>query len=59
MKHLTYGLLLSACLALPSGAAADTGDRVPDLDMEVVHPVIDSFDDFRGRAILVEFFAHW
>lgn len=59
MKYLPQGLLLCAGLALFTSASLDTGDQVPDLDMEIVHPVVDSFDDFRGRAVLVEFFAHW
>lgn len=59
MKYWIPCLLLFAGLALATRESVDIGDQVPELDLEIVHPVIDSFDDFQGRTVLVEFFAHW
>ena len=51
--------LAAVALALPAGAQK-VGTRVPHL------PLIDftgvqatSFDDFVGRAVLLEYFAYW
>lgn len=59
MKALSVGLVLCAGLAFASRGSVDLGDSVPELDLEIVHPVIDCFDDFRGRPVLVASFAHW
>ncbi|MEX1025383.1 MAG: hypothetical protein WD226_09925 [Planctomycetota bacterium] len=44
--------------ALPT--AAQVGEPFPmDAQVEVLHPAAKTLDAFRGRTILVEFFAHW
>ncbi len=59
MNHLSLGLGLAAGLFFATPALAEIGDKMLELDIELVHPDTDSFDAFKGRAILVEFFAHW
>ncbi len=58
MRLLPLALTLAA-LALAAPATAQVGSPVPKVDLEVVHPAAKTFDAFKGRLILVEFFAHW
>ena len=58
MRPLPLVLTL-ATLALAAPTAAQVGTPVPKVDLEVVHPAAKTFDAFKGRLILVEFFAHW
>ena len=58
MKYTPLTLAASAFLfAIP--AAAQVGQPLPKVDLEVVHPAAKTFDAFQGRLVLVEFFAHW
>ena len=48
-----------AALALP-GAAQDVGTTVPELVLEDLSQTgAESYGDFVGRAVLLEFFAYW
>lgn len=51
--------LLLAGLTLPS-AAQGIGSRLPKIQLEgYSQSAAKSFDDFFGRAVLIEFFAYW
>lgn len=52
-------LLASALLVALSGAQG-VGSRLPSFDLKdfALTPAT-SLDDFGGRALLIEFFAHW
>lgn len=61
---LAAGLLGTAALAPATGLFAPaslTAGEAPSAqyDIDVIHPEADSFSAFQGRAVLVEFFAHW
>lgn len=58
MQHPFLALAASAFLAA-APAAAQVGQPLPKVDLEVVHPAAKTFDAFQGRLILIEFFAHW
>ena len=50
---------LLAALALPA-MAQDVGSTIPELELEgYAQTEAESFDDFFGRAVLIEFFAYW
>lgn len=50
-----------ALLALPLLAAGQgVGSKLPELELEGYSQTpAKSFDDYRGRAVLFEFFAYW
>jgi len=51
--------VLLAALALPV-AAQDVGSTIPEIELEDYSQTeAESFDDFFGRAVLIEFFAYW
>ncbi|MEW6072840.1 MAG: hypothetical protein AB1726_09650 [Planctomycetota bacterium] len=51
--------ILLAPLARP-GAAQDVGSTIPEIQLEGYHQTkATSFEDFFGRAVLIEFFAYW
>lgn len=61
MKFTRLFLLPLALLALPAiRAAQGIGSRVPTVELEgYANTKADSFEDFAGRAVLIEFFAYW
>ena len=61
MKTLLRPLALIALAATPLALAgpSEKASSWPDYDLEVIHPVANSFSAFEGRAVLIEFFAHW
>ena len=51
--------VLLAALALPA-AAQDADGTIPELELEGYSQTeAESFDDFFGRAVLIEFVAYW
>ena len=57
--HHPFIALAASAVFLAAPAAAQVGQPLPKVDLEVVHPAAKTFDAFQGRLILVEFFAHW
>jgi hypothetical protein len=54
--------MLGAALAVLAtlGAAQDIGSTLPEVELaDLSQTGAQSFDDFVGRAVLIEFFAHW
>lgn len=50
----------AAVVASAEPSAVLVAEMLPmDAQVEVVHPAAKSLDAFEGRAILIEFFAHW
>jgi len=58
MSHSIPTLAASALL-FAAPVTAQVGTPLPKVDLEVVHPAAKTFDAFKGRLVLVEFFAHW
>jgi hypothetical protein len=60
MLHRSFALpLLLLGLALPA-AAQGVGSQVTQIELEGYSQTkAKSFDDFFGRAVLIEFFAYW
>lgn len=62
MKHWTIApavLAALACIA-PAEPADVVGSRLDDVVIEdLAQTEAESFADFTGRAILIEFFAYW
>ena len=57
-RFLALPVLLAA-LALPA-AAQGVGSTIPEIELEgYAQTPAESFDDFFGRAVLIEFFAYW
>lgn len=54
-------LATSALVATAAPAAAlPVGELLPmDAELEFVHDKAEALTDLQGRAILIEFFAHW
>ena len=51
--------LALAALVLPIGAQG-VGSKLPVIELEgYARTPAKSFDDFLGRAVLIEFFAYW
>jgi hypothetical protein len=51
--------VLLAALALPA-AAQGVGSTIAEVELEgYAQTEAESFDDFFGRAVLIEFFAYW
>jgi len=58
----TKALLAPLALALAGGAAAaqEVGSRLGEVELEdFAQTKAQSFDDFLGRTVLIEFFAYW
>jgi hypothetical protein len=55
------GLATLACFLLPSlSQAQGIGSRLPVVELEgYTNTAAKSFDEFMGRAVLIEFFAFW
>ena len=52
-------LLVSTALLAPV-VAQDVGQSLPPVELEdFAQTPAKSFDDFLGRAVLIEFFAYW
>lgn len=59
MLRRLLALPLSLGLAL-AAAAQSVGSRIPKVELEGYGQTgAKSFDDFFGRAVLIEFFAYW
>jgi len=58
MKHrVLTTLVLALC---PAVAPAQVGRPLPAAEIEDLQlTAAESFDDFVGRAVLIEFFAYW
>ena len=57
-RNLLLPLVLVAGASL--GEAQGVGSRLPELELEGYSQTkADSFEDFQGRAVLIEFFAYW
>lgn len=52
-------LPLLACATIGMAFRPATVEQVPDAKLDIIHPLADGMEDFKGRALLVEFFAHW
>ena len=54
-------LVLLACLGAPSLAqTVGVGDKMPKIQTEeLVNTKLKSVSDFKGKLLLVEFFAYW
>ena len=51
---------LAALLLSGSAGAQEPGSRLPEVKLrDFTQTEASSFDDFYGRAVLLEFFAHW
>jgi hypothetical protein len=60
MNTLFRSLALATSLtALGALAGAQVGEKLPAAEVQVVHPAAKTLDAFKGRTILIEFFAHW
>ena len=60
MNTALLTLAAGALLALPAGEPTEAvANKLPKSDLEVIHPAAKTLDAFKGRAILIEFFAHW
>ena len=57
----TLGALLGAALLLAAPASAQRpGTALPEIELTgLTQTPARSFDDFKGRAVLIEFFAYW
>lgn len=52
--------VLALALALAAGAAGQVGSPMPPADIQDFAGVeATSIEDFKGRLLLIEFFAHW
>lgn len=59
IRHMLAASALLAGLALPA-TAQGVGSRIPEIQLEGYSQTeAKSFDDFYGRAVLIEFFAYW
>jgi hypothetical protein len=61
MKLTTLGLAVLAC-AVASGpsAAQGIGSKMPVVELEgYANTPAKTYDEFMGRAVLIEFFAFW
>jgi hypothetical protein len=61
MKLETVGLTVIACAALAAlPQAQGIGTRMPGVELEgYSNTPAKSYDEFLGRAVLIEFFAFW
>ena len=61
LRFLPHALALAALAAFTVPAAAQgVGSKAPPIELEdYAQTKAQSFDDFLGRAVLIEFFAYW
>jgi len=61
MKQFRVGWAALACALVPSlSSAQGIGSRMPAVELEgYANTRAKSYDDFSGRAVLIEFFAYW
>ncbi len=61
MKLIRTGLAAFLCAALSTlSQAQGVGSKLPVVELEdYSNTAAKSFDDFLGRAVLIEFFAFW
>jgi len=61
MKHQSIALAALAFTALAHFApASPAGGQLPTIELEgFAQTKAKSFDDYAGRAVLIEFFAYW
>jgi len=61
MKTIRTGLAALACVLVPALTGAQgVGSKLPAVELEDYgRTPAKSFDDFLGRAVLIEFFAYW
>lgn len=61
MNLTRIGIVALACALLPSlSEAQGVGSKVPQIELEDYSQTpAKSFEDFTGRAVLIEFFAYW
>lgn len=53
-------LTLASCALVGSAGAQGVGSKVPAVELvEFTQTAARSFDDYLGRAVLIEFFAFW
>jgi hypothetical protein len=59
VRRITTLLAAGGLLATLAGAQ-DVGSRLPSIDLkDYTQTQATSFEDFAGRAVLIEFFAYW
>ena len=56
--HTTIATLVLGA-ALTVSAAGSVQETLPNSKLEIMDPLVESLSEYGGRAILVEFFAHW
>lgn len=61
MKLTTLGLAALACAVVSAPSAAQgIGSKMPLVELEgYANTPAKTFDEFMGRAVLIEFFAFW
>ena len=61
MKLIRRGFAAILCAAVPVlSQAQGVGSKLPVVELEgYANTAAKSFDDFLGRAVLIEFFAYW
>ena len=61
MRLSRIGFAALLCAALPAlSDAQGVGSKVPVVELEgYSNTAAKTFDDFLGRAVLIEFFAYW
>ena len=58
LQRLWFPIALGICASL--GAAQGVGTKVGAIELvDYAQTEAKSFDDFLGRTVLIEFFAHW
>ena len=61
MSPRTFGLAFLTCAALAAPSRSQgIGSRMPVAELEgYANTPAKSFEEFTGRAVLIEFFAYW
>lgn len=61
MNLARSGIIALACALFPAlSEAQGVGSKVPQVELEDFSQTpAKSFEDFTGRAVLIEFFAYW
>lgn len=61
MKLIRSAIAAFACAAVPVVAQAQgVGSKLPEVELEGFSQTpAKSFEDYTGRAVLIEFFAYW
>lgn len=58
MKSLLLAALVGSSLGL-APAVGDDGAKLPSSKLEIHQSLAETMGDLEGRALLIEFFAHW